>query len=156
MPVILKKYFSVFVCVVLFLPTLWSAPKEGVTFKKGTIKIKNITLKAEFAETDEEHQYGLMNRLEIPANFGMLFIFDREDDRSFWMKNTFVDLSIAYIGENKKILEILDMAASKSSTDNPISYPSQYKAKYALEVNKGWFKKNKIQVGDKITYSIKK
>ena len=67
------------------------------------------------------------------------------------MKNTFVDLSIAYIGANKEILEIIDMKAMKSSLDVDVpSYPSSVKAQYALEVNQGWFKKNKIKVGDKL------
>lgn len=62
-----------------------------------------------------------------------------------------MDLSIAYISANKKILEIIDMDASKSSLDaNPKTYPSSAKAKYALEVKQGWFKKNKIKVGDSL------
>jgi uncharacterized protein len=122
---------------------------QTVTFKKGTIQIKNKTLKAEFALTQEQHIMGLMNRTEIPDDFGMLFIFENEDYHSFWMKNTFVDLSIAYIGADKKIFQILDMKAAKSSTDaNPGTYPSSKKAKYALEVKQGWFEKNKIKVGD--------
>jgi len=132
-----------------FLPLCSLA--DGPKFKKGTIVIKNITLNAEFAITEDQQQYGLMNRTELPENFGMLFVFDQEDYRSFWMKNTFVDLSIAYISANKKILEIIDMDASKSSLDaNPKTYPSSAKAKYALEVKQGWFKKNKIKVGDSI------
>lgn len=133
----------------LFFPT--SGLADGPRFKKGTIQIDNLTLKTEFAITEEQQQHGLMNRTEIPDNFGMLFIFNDEDYRSFWMKNTFVDLSIAYIGANKKILEIIDMQASKSSLDaNPKTYPSSKKAMYALEVKQGWFKKNKIKVGDQI------
>jgi uncharacterized protein len=120
-----------------------------VSFKKGTIKIGNKTLNAEFAITQEQQITGLMNRTEIPEDFGMLFIFENEDYHSFWMKNTYVDLSIAYIGTDKKIFQILDMKAVKSSTDaNPGTYPSSKKAKYALEVKQGWFEKNKIKVGD--------
>lgn len=124
---------------------------EGPKFKKGSIQIGTKTIKAEFAITDAEQQHGLMNRTEIPDNFGMLFMFEDEDYRSFWMKNTYVNLSIAYIGSNKKILEIIDMEASKSSLDaNPKTYPSSAKAKYALEVKQGWFARNKIKVGDVI------
>lgn len=121
----------------------------GPKFKKGTVVINGVSLNVEIALTEEQQQYGLMNRTQLPENSGMLFIFDQEDYRSFWMKNTFVDLSIAYVGANKKILEIIDMEASKSSLDaNPKTYPSSRKAKYALEVKQGWFKKNKIKVGD--------
>lgn len=125
--------------------------KSGPVFKKGTIKFNKTILNAEFALTNEQHQTGLMNRMEIPENFGMLFVFENEDYRSFWMKNTFIDLSIAYIGENRKILEIIDMKSVKSSLDVDIpSYPSTVKAMYALEVNMGWFQRNKIKVGDKM------
>ena len=136
-----------------FQPTL-----GNVKFKKGTINIGKVKLDAEFALTEEEQQVGLMNRTHIGENFGMLFIFENEEYRSFWMKNTFIDLSIAYIGANKKILEIIDMKAIKSSLDtNTPSYPSSVKAMYALEVNQGWFKKNGIKVGDYLkTFSIRK
>lgn len=141
-----------FICPLFFylcLPVV--SYGNGPKFKKGTLQINGITLQAEFAITEEQQQHGLMNRTELPENFGMLFIFKEEDHRSFWMKNTFVDLSIAYIGADKKIFEIIDMAASKSSLDaNPKTYPSSQKAKYALEVKQGWFKKNKIKVGDLI------
>ncbi|MBL7544465.1 MAG: DUF192 domain-containing protein [Bdellovibrionaceae bacterium] len=138
---------------ILIVVALLFFSKAGLSkdFKKGTIKIKNITLNTEFAITDAEQQLGLMNRTELPDNFGMLFIFENNDYRAFWMKDTFVDLSIAYIGADKKINEILDMKAVTSSTDlNTPSYPSKEKAMYALEVRQGWFKKNKIKVGDKI------
>jgi uncharacterized membrane protein (UPF0127 family) len=137
--------------VLLLLCLSTSSFADGPKFKKGSIQIGTTTIKAEFAITDAEQQHGLMNRTEIPDNFGMLFMFEDEDYRSFWMKNTFVNLSIAYIGSNKKILEIIDMEASKSSLDaNPKTYPSSAKAKYALEVKQGWFAKNKIKVGDVI------
>ena len=148
---ILTKYSLFFILALFTMALAWAQVPKAVDFKKGTIQINKVILKAEFAQTDEQQQYGLMNRAEIPDDYGMLFIFDDEDYRSFWMKNTFVDLSIAYIGTNKKILEIIDMEASKSSTDaNPATYPSKGKAKYALEVKRGWFKKNRIKVGDKI------
>ena len=150
-----KTVQAVGIVVSFFLLPLFA--NSEVIFKKGTIEFQKIKLNAEFAISNEQHQRGLMNRLSIPDNFGMLFLFEEEDYRSFWMKNTFIDLSIAYIGSNKKILEIIDMKAVKSSLDmDPPSYPSSVKAKYALEVNKGWFEKNKIKVGDKIkTFTIK-
>lgn len=133
--------------LLLFSIFLYAKP----IFKKGTININGKILQAEFAQSEEQQQYGLMNRTELPKDFGMLFIFETEEYRSFWMKNTFVDLSIAYVGANKKILEIIDMKAVKSSLDSdPPSYPSTVKAKYALEVNRGWFARNKIKVGDRL------
>ena len=144
-----KNFF--YLLLFLILSTVVSKGETKVNFKKGTIKIGKLTLNAEFAVSNSEQQLGLMNRTDLPENFGMLLIFKDEDYRSFWMKNTFVDLSIAYIGSNNKILEILEMKAVKSSLDVDVpSYPSSVKAKYALEVKKGWFQKNKIKVGDSI------
>lgn len=144
------KYFNL-TLITLFCVNSLSVGQTKTIFKKGTIEIANKTINAEFALNNEEHEIGLMNRTEIPENFGMLFIFNDENYRSFWMKNTFVDLSIAYIGANKKILEIIDMKAVKSSLDVDVpSYPSTVKAKYALEVRQGWFHKNKIKVGDRM------
>lgn len=123
-----------------------------VLFKKGTLKINKRELKIEIAETPSQHAYGLMNRSSLPENHGMLFVFEEEDFRSFWMKNTFVDLSIAYIDKNRKIIEIQDMKAVSSSLDaNLPTYPSSGKAMYALEVSQGWFKKNNIKVGNFIS-----
>lgn len=154
----LANVFNVILAFVLLISNLsFSETTSGIKFKTGTIQIGKKTLKSEFAITDKEHQVGLMNRDKIPDDFGMLFIFPDENYRSFWMKNTFIDLSIAYIGSNMKILEIIDMKAVKSSLDiDPPSYPSSVKAKYALEVNQGWFQKNKIKVGDKIKTSTYK
>ena len=122
-----------------------AAPK----FKKSQIKIKGKTLQIELAETQEQHSYGLMNREHLAENTGMLFVFDAEEQRFFWMKNTFINLSIAYFDKNKKIIDIQDMKAATSSLDENLpSYPSKGKAKYALEVNQGWFEKNNIKVGD--------
>ena len=129
-----------------------AAPK----FKKSQIKIKNKTLQIELAETQEQHSYGLMNREHLAENTGMLFVFDGEEQRFFWMKNTFINLSIAYFDKHKKIIDIQDMKAATSSLDENLpSYPSKGKAKYALEVNQGWFEKNNIKVGDSF-YEVKK
>ncbi|MCK6597082.1 MAG: DUF192 domain-containing protein [Bdellovibrionaceae bacterium] len=126
------------------------AVQEKVQFKQGTIKIKNKSFSVEVAVTPEQHAYGLMNRLSLPENGGMLFVFEEEQPRSFWMKNTFVELSIAYIDKEKKIIDIQDMKAVKSSLDDNLpNYPSLGPAKYALEMGQGWFRKNNIKVGDK-------
>jgi uncharacterized membrane protein (UPF0127 family) len=139
------KTVSVLFIGILMAEMTLAAPK----FKKSQIKIKNKTLQIELAETQEQHSYGLMNREKLPENTGMLFVFDAEEQRFFWMKNTFINLSIAYFDKNKKIIDIQDMKAATSSLDEILpSNPSKGKAKYALEVNQGWFEKNNIKVGD--------
>lgn len=112
------------------------------------IKVGNTVLSVEVARTKKEQQRGLMFRKALDENKGMLFIFDKEEPRSFWMKNTFIPLSIGYFSAEKKLLEVIDMkpVVSEMQLDTP-SYPSRFPAKYALEVNKGWFQRNKVPIG---------
>lgn len=119
--------------------------KVKISLSQGKIK-KN--LEVEIALTPTQQAYGLMNRTKMPANSGMLFVFDQERTLQFWMKNTLIDLDIAYINKEKKIIDIQTMKAVTSVLEsNPPTYPSKLPAQYALEMNAGWFKKNKIKEG---------
>lgn len=102
-------------------------------------------VKAEIAAKPEERNYGFMNRKNIPSGTGMLFVFETEQQLSFWMKNTPTPLSIAYIDRNGVIRDIFDMEPYSLS-----SIQSTRSVKYALEVPKGWYLTNGIKVGDKI------
>ncbi len=106
---------------------------------------KPIVLHTEVAMNDESRQKGLMFRKNLPENNGMLFVFKKEQQLHFWMKNTFIPLSIAYISKNGIINEIHHM----QPLDTTVTYPSQYPARYALETNQGWFQKMKITKGNK-------
>lgn len=102
-----------------------------------------MTVRSEMAVKPEERNYGFMNRKHIPAGTGMLFVFEEEQQLSFWMKNTPHPLSIAYIDKNGKIRDIFDMEPYSLS---PIL--STRSVMYALEVPKGWYADNGIKVGD--------
>ncbi len=102
-------------------------------------------VKAEIAIKPEDRNHGFMERKNIPDGTGMLFIFERDQTLSFWMKNTPHPLSIAYIDSKGKIRNIFDM--NPYSTDSIISTVS---VRYALEVPQGWYKKNGITEGDTI------
>lgn len=126
-----------------------SAPE----FQKSEIKFGHKKIKVEMATTQAQHAYGLMNRSSLPIDEGMLFVFNEELPLSFWMKNTIIDLAIAYIDKNRIIVDIQEMKATTPlALSEPPSYPSAKPARYALEMNKGWFKKNKIKVGDKFDF----
>ncbi len=73
----------------------------------------------------------------------MLFVFNHEQYLNFWMKDTHVPLSIAYIGENGTIVDIQDMRP----LDTSVTYPRDIRARYALEVNRGWFAENGVGAG---------
>ncbi len=90
-----------------------------------------------------------MSRAYLPENEGMLFVFDTEGHHSFWMKNTSIPLSIAFIGRKGEIVQIEDMQPQDSTL-----HTSAYPVLYALEMNQGWFRKNGIEVGDKITFNL--
>tara|TARA_R110001583_G_scaffold38874_3_gene125183 strand:+ start:1024 stop:1395 length:372 start_codon:yes stop_codon:yes gene_type:complete len=109
------------------------------------LSIKNKNLHIELANTPLKRSLGLMYRKKLDPNMGMLFIFPENNKKSFWMKDTHIPLSIAYINEDGVILNIEDM--DPFSLDSVLSMGP---CRYALEVNRGWFKKNGIQAGDQI------
>jgi len=104
-------------------------------------EIFNIKL----AETDQQKTRGLMNRKVLKKNNGMLFIYENEQKLSYWMKNTYIPLSIAYISKDGTILEIYDMEPLSLK-----SIKSKYSVKYALELNKDRFKELNIKEGFKL------
>ena len=107
------------------------------------------TVKAELARTDEERSQGLMFRKKLPDGEGMLFIYERDQIMSFWMKNTFIPLSIAFIASDGRIIDIKDMFPHDES-----SVLSSRSVRYALEVPQGWFSRAGVRTGDiiKINY----
>jgi uncharacterized membrane protein (UPF0127 family) len=112
------------------------------------ITIGGQRLLVEVVDTDETRSRGLMNRQELDEREGMLFVFPTSEPRAFWMKDTQLPLSIAYIDERWIIREILHM--------EPLSLepvPSREPARYALEVNRGAFDRLGITVGDRVVLS---
>jgi uncharacterized membrane protein (UPF0127 family) len=112
-----------------------------ITTSSGT-----VTVSAEYAVTDNERTKGMMWRSVMNDGEGMLFVYDRDLQLSFWMKNTLVPLSIAFISSRGEILEILNMDPQDTR-----SVKSQRYCRYALEVPQGWFARAGVQPGDMIT-----
>jgi uncharacterized membrane protein (UPF0127 family) len=100
---------------------------------------------AEVADTPVARRMGLMGRVSLSQDTGMLFVFTKESERSFWMKNTPLPLSIAYMDARGRIVHMADM--TPLSTD-PV--PSQMPALYALEMTQGWFKAHGVMVGQTV------
>lgn len=131
------------------VPVDTAAPEAGVVAAPATsLTIVNslgesVVVPVEIAATDAERQMGLMGRASLAADVGMLFVFDAEQPLSFWMKDTLIPLSIAYIDAAGRIVDIQDMQPL-DETPHPSAAPAQY----ALEVNQGFFAANGIQVGD--------
>ena len=97
---------------------------------------------AEVAHTLDARMHGLMERRSMEANHGMLFVFDLEARHCMWMKNTLLPLSVAFLDEAGRILNIEDM---KPQTED--SHCAARPARYALEMNLGWFKRRGLGRG---------
>jgi uncharacterized membrane protein (UPF0127 family) len=106
---------------------------------------KKVEVRVEIADGLFEQQRGLMYRTALGEDRGMLFVYRREQSLSFWMKNTRIPLSIAYVDSKGRITDILDM---KPLDDKPPHYVSSEPVKYALEVNQGFFDESGVKVGD--------
>ena len=104
------------------------------------------TVRAEVASTPEAREMGLMGRLEVPAGTGMLFVFPETELRSFWMKDTFVSLDIAFINESFEVVDIQQMEAEDENLTDAAA-PSAF----ALEVIQGWMADHGVEVGDRVT-----
>jgi uncharacterized protein len=105
---------------------------------------KKVEVRVEIADGVFEQQRGLMYRNSLGEDRGMLFVYQREQPLSFWMKNTRIPLSIAYIDSKGRITDILDM---KPLDDKPPHYVSSEPVQYALEVNQGFFDEHGVKVG---------
>jgi len=114
----------------------------GAELPTTVLTIGEHKLTAEIARAPDERSVGLMNRFSLKPDHGMLFIFERTEPLAFWMKNTFVPLSIAFIAEDGRIINIEDM---KPQTED--SHWSKGPARYALEMKKGWFAERGIGPG---------
>jgi len=137
-----KKIF-----IVLFVTIIVAADSYS-QYKSCVITIKNadskkITAHVEIADNEDSRQRGLMFRRILDENEGMIFVFPSERKQNFWMKNTYIPLSIAYIGTNGIINEIYEM----EPLDISVTYPSKKPAQYALEMKSGWFERNNIKTG---------
>ncbi|MCQ4245393.1 hypothetical protein CXK93_03415 [Stutzerimonas decontaminans] len=110
------------------------------------LRLDGHELHAEYAQTVAQRERGLMGRSELAADSGMLFRFDEVRRHCLWMKNTPLPLSAAFLDEDGVIVDVIDL--------EPLSIEircSQAPARYALEVNQGWFEAQGIRVGDRVT-----
>ena len=120
-----------------------------ISFETEWIQVGNKKIKVEVARSQRQHERGLMFRESLPAQEGMIFVFEIPRILQFWMKNTFIDLDIGYFNQDRELIDIFQMKASSVMTQAPDVYPSSQPAQYALEMNRGWFAKNKIKKGDR-------
>ncbi len=102
-------------------------------------------IEAEVAANDQHRQVGLMNRKAMPPQRGMLFVFGRENTHCMWMRNTYIPLSVAFVDTDGVIINIEDM--QPQTEDN---HCAKKPARYALEMNLGWFAQRGIKPGTRL------
>lgn len=120
-------------------------------FTERLVKVNKTFLKVEVAKTICEQYQGLMNR-EKMTHDGMVFVLEEEGIPSFWMKDTLIPLSIAFIRADGVIVDIQDMYPSSTPDFMKKTYSPKEKVKYVLEVEQGYFLKKDIKVNDKFVF----
>ena len=142
----MKKIFTIFLIIFLIGCGNVSDNAHNKIFIDNGEKL--IKVNVEIADDDEERENGLMFRQKLNENEGMFFIFDSEDFLIFWMKNTLIPLDIIFIDED---FEIVDVKYAMPCKEEPCElYKSSKPAKYVLEVNENFTRKNGIKIGDNI------
>lgn len=126
--------------LLMALPAMAAAAMPVVELGAGMFRIQ-----VEVAHTDANRQLGLMNRREMPAHNGMVFVFPQDARHCMWMRNTFIPLSVAFLDEQGRILNIADM---QPQTED--SHCAAAPARFALEMNQGWFRERGLKPGDAI------
>ncbi len=148
----MRRWSLVIILIVILLLAVifisWnSEDKMGVV----SVSFNGVQINAEVADTSAETEKGLMYRESLGNKEGMLFIFEKEKETSFWMKNTLIPLDMIFLNENKEVVNIVEGASPCNSSDC-ILYPSEVPVKYVIEVNAGFVEENGIEIGDKVEF----
>jgi len=142
-------WFAILFGIIFVFP---ANPAQACPFELPTIRatVKGYELTIELATTPETRSCGLSQRARLPANRGMLFIYAEPEILTFWMKNTRMPLSIAFIDATGRVVSVQKMNPFPTT----MVYASPVPALYALEVNQGWFEENGIGVGDVVEFIL--
>jgi len=130
---------------VVGVSSLASAQEGPQRLRTITLGYGILNIKAEVALTPREHEIGLMYRTSMGANEGMLFAFDRPGQQCFWMKNTLIPLSVAFVADDGTVVNTDEMKAQTLE-----SHCSAKPVRFVLEMNTGWFKRHGVKAGDKL------
>ena len=145
---VIAKFYSVVLQSGVALVLSISTATTAQDLPKKVLVIEGVKLVVEMAESPEAHSRGLMERQSLSEDEGMLFVFEKEQILSFWMKNTYIPLSIGFFDRNKNLIEVLDMDPPRSLLEKEMKkYESKAPARYALEVKQGWFKRKGLVPG---------
>jgi uncharacterized protein len=141
-----KNTFGNLIAAVLLLSSTLVLAQVNVGLPTVELKTGIYRIQAELADTPKAREVGLMNRTSMPTNSGMLFVFEQKAGHCFWMNNTKIPLSIAFIADDGKIVNIEEMQAETTNNHCP-----KAAVRYALEMNKQWFSERVIVPGTVVT-----
>ena len=146
MMLISKNNFIKLLAALFFFGSNLSLAQVNVGLPTLELKAGIYRIQAELADTPKAREVGLMNRTSMPTNSGMLFVFEQKAGHCFWMSNTKIPLSIAFIADDGKIVNIEEMQAETTNNHCP-----KAAVRYALEMNKQWFSERVIVPGTVVT-----
>lgn len=127
----------------------WSQQAPQLDLPRVTLSAGMHLIHAQVAADRQQRAVGLMFRKEMPTNEGMLFVFERPEPQCFWMKNTLLPLTAAFIADDGTIVNLADMQAQTEK-----SHCSAKPVRYVLEMNQGWFAKRGIKAGFRLAGAL--
>ena len=146
MPSMMNKVLSALAALVLAAAAVPVYAQEAQTnLPRVTLSAGMHQIDAQVAQTIEQRTTGLMHRKEMPQHEGMLFVFERPTIQCFWMKDTLLPLSVAFVADDGTVVNLADMkplALDSHCSDKPV--------RFVLEMNQGWFAKKGVKPGAKL------
>ena len=141
-----KSLLPILASAALLMPD-WTSAQEApqLNLQRAKLTVGMYVIDAQVALTSEQRQIGLMMRKDMPQHEGMIFVFEQASQQCFWMKNTLLALTAAFVADDGAIVNMADM--KPETTD---SHCSAKPVRYVLEMNKGWFAKKGIKPGSKL------
>ncbi len=144
------KLLYVLLTATLLSSGTWAQPtsheQPQLHLQRTALAIGMFQIDAQVATSPEQHAIGLMFRKDMPLHEGMLFVFQNPTKQCFWMKNTLLPLTAAFVADDGTIVNLEDM--KPQSLD---SHCSKAPVRFVLEMNQGWFTKKGIKAGSKIS-----
>ncbi|WP_291214077.1 DUF192 domain-containing protein [Hydrogenophaga sp.] len=143
----MKKLSISLLCMWVFATsTVWAQESPQLQLPRVTLSAGMHLINAQVASTPQERAIGLMFRKEMPVNEGMLFAFEQASEQCFWMKNTLLPLTAAFVADDGSIVNLADMQPQSLE-----SHCSTRPVRFVLEMNKGWFDKRGLKAGSKLS-----
>lgn len=128
-------------------PAAAAASQPQLDLQRATLQAGRQKISVQLARTPQQRQTGLMHRRSMPQQEGMLFVFDQPGVQCFWMKNTLLPLTAAFVDDDGTIVNLADMQPQTET-----SHCSARPVRYVLEMNQGWFKRHGVKAGTRLKW----